>query len=579
MTRVKAFQSLPEDVGNRAVKQSSYLAELKVLAPLTILAGAIRGLIAYNGPLWRDEALFIAIVRAGSFRDMLRFLHFHESHPPLFYALIRAWMSLAGDTDARVLMLPVALGIALVPLMFVVGSTLYSRGAGVVAAALTAVSPALSEFSGEIRPYSLLPMLVLISCSALVLGLERKSRWPWAAHVVSTVALVYTHNWSWLVVAGQVVATLFVLSRRTVAVKPGKSVEAGVAFLTIGAAYIPWIPTLLYQAAHAGHPPAGGPGLAAFSMLILGGVTTAVQSTLLPPVHAARVLVLVAGVALAALFLVVIFRVAAGRMPRIPEFRGEREASAEPGRSRAVLANTVFLIVAAAATGAAAVLSVHSDMLQPRCFVILTPLLLLVIADAFYRVWTDEPRALRRGLAIGIAVVLFIDYSVRLNFLISSPRSNSQSVAASVEQAARPSDVIIVVPEWIAPSLNHYYHSAVNQLDFPSFGRLDSIDFADLWNRFADPRPLERVRREIVAAREGKSRVWLIVDRQSLKPLSADKLARADKPGQYAIIASVRARQIEQMLIAEFGNATPVNPVSSKPPRYEELLVFLFSPR
>lgn len=238
----------------------------------------------------------------------------------------------------------------------------------------------------------------------------------------------------------------------------------------------------------------------------------------------------------------------------------------------------MFLIVAAVATGAAAVLSIRSDMLQPRCFAMLTPLVILVISDVFDRAGRDNSRALRSGVAIALAAVLILDYGVRLNFLITSPRSNSQTLAASVELATRPSDVIIVVPDWIAPSFNHYYHSSVYQIDFPSLGRLESIDFVDVWDRFADPRAIERVEREIEAAKRDKRRVWLIVDRHSLKPLSAEDEVRAARPGEYALMSRVRAIQIQQMLVTEFGYATPVKPTGSRSSRYEELLAFLFSP-
>jgi Predicted membrane protein len=263
-----------------------------------LLAAAIRGLIAFNGPLWRDEALFITIVRTGSFQDLLRVLHFHESHPPLFYMMMRAWLSLVGDSDARALLLPVTIGVALVPVMYAAGRQLYSRRAGLIAAALTAVVPALNEYSGEIRPYSFLPLLALLSCWALVGALKRRSFVTWSAYAASAIALVYTHNWAWLIVAGQFVATVVVVFMEERSTRNSLSLKSGLAFVAVGLAYAPWLPTLMYQAAHAGHPPHDVGNETALLMLIPNGVGRAVQSTLLPPVHALQVLAIVVSAAI-----------------------------------------------------------------------------------------------------------------------------------------------------------------------------------------------------------------------------------------------------------------------------------------
>jgi 4-amino-4-deoxy-L-arabinose transferase-like glycosyltransferase len=546
-----------------------------------LLAAAIRGLIAFDGPLWRDEALFITIVRTGSFRDLVRVLHFHESHPPLFYVMMRSWLWLTGDSDSRALLLPIVLGVALVPVMFVAGRQLYSRRAGFVAAAFTAIVPALNEYSGELRPYSLLPLLVMLSCWALVAALKRRSLLLWSAYAAATIALVYTHNWAWLIVAGQLAATAIAIFREWNNQGIRLALSSGLSFGAVGLAYLPWLPSLIFQAAHAGHPPRDVGNATALLMLIPNGIGRAVQSTLLPPVHALQVLAVVACAAFVLSIVILVWRISRSRQSIAG--KGAPPNAPPPAsvpHANTTLATTVFLTVPVVATLAATVSSIHSDMMQPRCLAMLTPLLIMLVADGVDRTWSGSaPTSMRRRLVLAGASVLILDYSVRLEFLIRTPRSNAKAVATAVAKATQPSDLVIVAREWIAASFNHYYPASNRQIDFPLFRRQDSGDFSDVWSRLADPAALERVASEIAAAKKSRRRVWLIVDGPALKPLSVDESRDADKPGHYISMSSVRAKEIQKMLIREYGQPDEVRSAGAEPSRYENLHAFLFYSR
>lgn len=546
-----------------------------------LLAAAIRGLVAFNGPLWRDEALFITIARAGSIQDLVHVLHFHESHPPLFYLMMRLWLSVVGDTDSRALLLSVLVGVALVPVMYVAGRQLYSRRAGLVAAAAAAIVPALNEYSGEIRPYSLLPLLAMVSCWALVVALRRRSLITWSAYAGSAIALVYTHNWAWLLLAGQFAAVIILIYREERSERIRLLLTSGAAFLAIGVAYLPWVPTLIFQSAHAGHPPRDVESSGALLLLIPNGIGRAVQSTLLPPVHALQVLAVVACAAVAASLVILAFRILRSRKTvRGYAVAPSRDVEAAVARPDTALTTTVFLTVPVVATLAATVLSIHSDMMQPRCLAMLTPLLLMLVADRIDRSWTAAPPgSLRRRLLLAGAAVMILDYSVRLNFLIRTPRSNSESVAAAVGRATEPSDLVIVAREWIAASFNHYYPASNRQIDFPLFRRQDSGDFSDVWSRLADPAALERVASEIADAKKSRRRVWLIVDGPALRPLSVDESRDAEKPGHYISMSGVRAKEIQKMLVREYGQPDEVKSLGAERPRYEDLHAFLFYSR
>jgi uncharacterized membrane protein len=134
-----------------------------LVAAVTLFALVLRALFAARSGLWRDEALFLFVAQLPSWGAMLDFLRFHESHPPLFYALMRAWLAVAGSSDAAALVPPVLFGTLLAPCLYAVGARVFSRRTGMIAALLAAVAPLLVEYSAQVRPYSLLPLLCLLS--------------------------------------------------------------------------------------------------------------------------------------------------------------------------------------------------------------------------------------------------------------------------------------------------------------------------------------------------------------------------------------------------------------------------------
>src|SRR5260221_13875552 len=94
---------------------------------LSMLALFVRVSIAARGGLWRDEALFLFVTRSSSWTAMMDFLRFHESQPPLFYLLMRGWLSLTAGSERTAVVLPLLFGVALIPLMYGVGASLFSR--------------------------------------------------------------------------------------------------------------------------------------------------------------------------------------------------------------------------------------------------------------------------------------------------------------------------------------------------------------------------------------------------------------------------------------------------------------------
>ena len=117
--------------------------------------------------LWIDEGYSIRDARDFDFTLGIRAVR------PLYYAFLSLWLHF-GNSEF-ILRLPAALfGAGAVSVMYLLGRRLVSERAGLLAAALMAISPLHVNHSQEIRMYSLAALLSLLAMHAFVLFLSEQ---------------------------------------------------------------------------------------------------------------------------------------------------------------------------------------------------------------------------------------------------------------------------------------------------------------------------------------------------------------------------------------------------------------------
>ena len=112
-------------------------------------------------PLFGDELSTHWVVSAHGFFEVVSVVHADwEITPPLYFLL--AWLTTIPDVSAELLRLPsLVAGIAVIPLVYLLGTRTVGRPAALVASALTALSPFMIFYSAEARSYQL--MIVLLA--------------------------------------------------------------------------------------------------------------------------------------------------------------------------------------------------------------------------------------------------------------------------------------------------------------------------------------------------------------------------------------------------------------------------------
>jgi hypothetical protein len=136
---------------------------------------------------------------------------------------------------------------------------------------LAALDPYLTYYAQETRMYTLLAFLSFVVAAAYVQGVLRgRRRWlPLLA--VALAAELYTHNWGIFVCVALTAVTILLARERW---REALLAGTGVALL-----YLPWLPTLLFQARHTGAPWSSAPGFRA--MLLAPGTVLAGDAPLM----------------------------------------------------------------------------------------------------------------------------------------------------------------------------------------------------------------------------------------------------------------------------------------------------------
>jgi mannosyltransferase len=210
--------------------------EHKLLAGLVVVGAGLRLYMLADKSIWLDEAFSITISQRGLL-DVLRMVVRTDTHPPLYYLLLKVWMVL-GEGEARVRLLSTLFSIAAIPVMYKVTQVLYEdRRVGLVGAAILAFSPFQVWYAQETRMYAMLTFLVLASAYFFLRALRYGERKDWVGYVITTVLALYTDNGAIWYVATITIFYLISVRRFRSSSRAWFTSQAA-----IGLIYLPWLP-------------------------------------------------------------------------------------------------------------------------------------------------------------------------------------------------------------------------------------------------------------------------------------------------------------------------------------------------
>jgi Dolichyl-phosphate-mannose-protein mannosyltransferase len=227
-----ASRAVPEARSGVAAAARSAPAETIFVAILTVAVFAFR-FTQLHQSLYGDEVWTYQDIVGRSLGSVLRTVHTGaENSPPLFFVL--AWFSAKlGDPTVLIRLPSLILGTATIPLIYALGRETVGRIAGMIGAAVVAVSPFTVYYGIEGRPYATMAFFVALSTFALVKSVRSGSRWWWTLYALATAAAAYTHYTSIFVLAAQAAWSLWQCRDR---LRQPLMANAVVALL-----YAPWV--------------------------------------------------------------------------------------------------------------------------------------------------------------------------------------------------------------------------------------------------------------------------------------------------------------------------------------------------
>ncbi len=238
-------------------RRSMYILLLLV----ALLALALRLYRLDGQSLWNDEGTSVALAQ----RDLPTITRSAAAdiHPPLYYYLLRAWITLAGTSEMGVRSLSVLGGVLLVLVTFALGRRLAGARIGLLAAFLSAISPSQVYYSQETRMYVLVALLGaasvyltaqwLAAFGANTAPASLRVNWlTLVAYVAVTSAALYTHYFAFTVVLAEALAVLLVAVgwywRGQVGADRTRSILSWLgALLASGVLYLPWLGAMRQQ--------------------------------------------------------------------------------------------------------------------------------------------------------------------------------------------------------------------------------------------------------------------------------------------------------------------------------------------
>lgn len=175
----------------RSSRATQYALRLIPYA-LLILAFMLRLQSLAFQSLWRDEADAVRFALA-PLPDVIKTFSQPGFNGPLYFLMLRGWIGLAGQSEFAIRFPSLLFGVIGIALIYSLGTRLFSRPIGLIAATLLAVSGYHVWYSQEAKMYTLITALALAAIYCLRRGLEDGRTRCWIGVVVCASLAMYAH--------------------------------------------------------------------------------------------------------------------------------------------------------------------------------------------------------------------------------------------------------------------------------------------------------------------------------------------------------------------------------------------------
>ncbi|OGM55669.1 hypothetical protein A3F62_02500 [Candidatus Woesebacteria bacterium RIFCSPHIGHO2_12_FULL_44_11] len=184
--------------------------------------------------LWGDEG-FSAILSMKSIPEIIK-ISAADTYPPLYNITEHLVFKFFGTGEVAIRGLSFFYYLVAVLFTFLIGSYLFNKKTGFLAAVLTFFNPFFMIYAFEGRMYSILAAGVTASMYFFI-------RKAWIPYIIATAFAMYSHHFAAFAIAVQVLWSVYELIKG----QGGLFVKRLKAFVAVGVLYLPWVIPLYRQ--------------------------------------------------------------------------------------------------------------------------------------------------------------------------------------------------------------------------------------------------------------------------------------------------------------------------------------------
>jgi len=192
--------------------------------------------------LWVDEGGSISIAKSSLSIFWNRAIN--DVHPPLYYLILKGWITIFGDSVASCRMPSAIFSIMTLPILYLIGKEIRNEKLGLIIIFLYSISPFSIYYANEVRSYSLIHFLFTLILYFSLKSIKTPTISKNYIYVgMAGTLLIYTHYIGFVYLIGLIFG-IFIFNKQ----REGIYKNIFIVILIIAISYIPWVPFAIEDA-------------------------------------------------------------------------------------------------------------------------------------------------------------------------------------------------------------------------------------------------------------------------------------------------------------------------------------------
>lgn len=473
------------DLSQRARDPWLTAANALALAVTLLLVGLHLTFFLHAGGLWRDEVQIFNLANLPTCAQWWDYNQ-HDTFPVVWQLVLRGWTAAGGGSDVGLRLLGLLVGLGIVAGLWLSARRLApGRSPPLLSLVLAGASPLVIRFGDSLRGYGLGALAMLCLIPAVVRVTEQPTRRALIVAALAALLAVHTMHFNAVVLLALAGGAAAVSLRRRRLWPAAPVIAIGVLAAVSILPYLdpilrqrrwkdimtfPVTPGWLFQRFIAAVTDAGG-----FMLWVWLGL------------------------------------IALG--PGLCLYRAARPEATDEHKDRALLVGVTLVLGIAVYT----VFLIATQVLVNPWYYLTLLLFLAVMIDASAALAAVGSARLYAA-RVGLSAIVVLAVLPRVVPAMQVRMTNIDGVAAALQGAAGPADLIVVNPWWYGVSFARYYHGAAPFSTVPVLSELRVQRFDLLRQIMAQPDPMQPLLQQVERTLQSGHRVWIVGELAPLPP-------------------------------------------------------------